>query len=211
MLISCKRQGCWDPPDLLLDDLILERVECFKYWGVILTSDLSWSSHIESICTKSQKLLGLLYCRFYKHAETSALLQLYHSLVRPHLEYASDVTYRDIQLNENVQKFGLRICSKQWDLELLSNFSVPNLQSRQLHHKLCTMFKIIHNLISFPSSVFVPRPSRCRSNVFFQPFAHSNCFLHSFVPCTISSWNSLPTNVINALTLPAFKALYTCT
>jgi len=32
------------------------------------------------------------------------------------------------QLIENVQKFGLRICSKQWDLgydELLSNFSVP--------------------------------------------------------------------------------------
>jgi len=89
--------------------------------------------------------------RFYKHAEPSALLQLYHSLVRPHLEYASDVwdphLQRDIQLIENVQKFGLRICSKQWDLgydELLSNFSVPNLQSRRLHHKLCTMFKIVH-------------------------------------------------------------------
>ena len=125
----------------------------------------------------------------------------------PHLQ-------KDIQLIENVQKFGLRICSKQWDLgydQLLSNFSVPNLQSRRLHHKLCTMFKIIHNLIPFPSSVFVPHPSRCQSNVFFQPFACTNCFLHSFVPSTISSWNSLPTNITNALTLPAFKALYTCT
>ena len=88
---------------------------------------------------------------------------------------------------------------------------------RMTHHYInmvqaaCTMFKIVHNLISFPPSVFVPRPSICRSNVYFQPFARTNCFLHSFVPNTISSWNSLPTNVTNALTLPAFKALYTCT
>ena len=66
-------------------------------------------------------------------------------------------------------------CSKQWDLgydKLLSNLSAPKLQS----HRLCKMFKILHNLISFPSSVFVPRPSRCWSNVIFQPFAHTNCF-----------------------------------
>ena len=158
--------------------------------------------------------MGLLYRRFYKHAEPSALLQLYHSLVRPHLKYASDVwdplTYKETYSSLKMcKKFGLRICSKQWDLGY--DESVPNLQSHWVHHKLCTMFKIVHNLISFPPSVFVPRPSRCRSNVYFQPFARTNCFLHSFVPSTISSWNSLPTNVTNALTLPAFKALYTCT
>ena len=159
----------------------------FQILGVILTSDLSWSSHVESICTKSQKLLGLLYCRFYKHAEPSALLQLYRSLIRPYLVYASDVwdSHLDIELIGNVQRFGLRICSKQWDLgydELLSNFSVPNLQSHRLHHKRCTMFKIVHCLISFPSSVFVPHPSRCRSNVYIQPFAPPTVFCtHSYL------------------------------
>jgi len=34
-----------DPSNLLLDDQTLERVECFKYLGIILTSDLSWLSH----------------------------------------------------------------------------------------------------------------------------------------------------------------------
>ena len=121
------------------------------------------------------------------------------------------------QLIENVQKFGLRICSKQWDLgydELWSNFSVPIAFSRinlQLHHKLCTIFKIVHNLISFPSSVF---PSRCWSNVYFQPFAHTNCFLHSFVPSTISSWNSLPEcihlNFVNRVHL-CVSTCYCCT
>ena len=67
--------------------------------------------------------------------------QHYYNFIIPHLDYASDVwdshLHRDIQLIENVQKFGLRICSKQWDLgydELLSNFSVPNLQSQALYN-----------------------------------------------------------------------------
>ena len=80
--------GYCHPPDHLLDDSCLERVESFKYLGILLSSDLSWSEHIESICTKASKLL---YHKFYKHAELPALFQLYLSLVRPHLEYASDV------------------------------------------------------------------------------------------------------------------------
>jgi len=120
---------------------------------------------VTSLCTKARKLLGLLYHRFYKHAEPSALLQLYLLLVRPHLEYASDVwdphLQKDVTLIENVQKFGLRICAKQWDLgydELISNFDVCTLQTRRLEHKFCTMFKIVHNLISFPP-ILVPRYS----------------------------------------------------
>jgi len=119
--LSRKRQGCCDPPD----NLILERVECFNYLGVILTSDLL--RHVESICTKSQKLLGLLYHRFHKHAEPSALLQLYHSLVRTHLKYASNVwdphLQRDIQLIENVQKFGLRIVANS-GIWVMMNFLI---------------------------------------------------------------------------------------
>ena len=88
MLISHRRQHHCDPPELLLDNISLERVECFKY---LLNSDLSWSNHVHmtSICTKARKLLELLYHRFYKHAEPSALFQHYLSLVRPHLEYAT--------------------------------------------------------------------------------------------------------------------------
>ena len=133
-------------------------------------------------------------------------------MVRPHLEYASDVwdphLLKDKTLIENVQKFGLRICAKQWDLgynELLSNFAASMLQSRRLEHKLSTMFKIVHNLTVFPPSIFVPCQSRTGSNAYLQPFAHTNSFLHSFVPSTISLWNSLPSNITSTLTLPTFK------
>ena len=47
----------------------LERVECFKYLGLLLTSDLFWSTHVDSICSKARKLLGLLYRKYYQYTE----------------------------------------------------------------------------------------------------------------------------------------------
>ena len=90
MVISRKRRPTY-PGVLYLRDTPLEHLECFKYLGVILASDLSFSQHIDSVCSKARKILGLLYQRFYNNASKDTLLQLYLSLVRPHLEYASPV------------------------------------------------------------------------------------------------------------------------
>ena len=135
------------------------------------------------------------------------------SLVIPHLEYGCHIwdphLQKDKVMLENVQKFGLRICARQWDLgynELLSNFHAPTLQDRRLYHKLCNMYKIVNNLISFPPSIFVPRHSSHHANTYVQPFAHSNAFLHSYVPSTVSSWNSLSSNITNQPTLSTFKS-----
>ena len=120
----------------------------------------------------------------------------------PHLQ-------KDKVMLENVQKFGLRICARQWDLgynELLSNFHAPTLQDRRLYHKLCNIYKIVNNLISFPPSIFVPRHSSHHANTYVQPFAHSNAFLNSYVPSTVSSWNSLSSNITNQPTLSTFKS-----
>ena len=46
---------------------------------------------IDSICGKARKILGLLYRRFSHDTEPYALLQLYLSLLRPYLEYGSQV------------------------------------------------------------------------------------------------------------------------
>jgi len=40
---------------LYLASQLLECVKSYKYLGVIITSDLSWSEHIQSICNKSRK------------------------------------------------------------------------------------------------------------------------------------------------------------
>ena len=105
------------PPTINLNGIPLNRVTEFKYLGVLITADLSWTTHINMICTKARRLIGMLYRQFCQDADISTLKQLYVSNIRPHLEYACQVwdpyLKRDIDLMESVQKFALRVCSKQ--------------------------------------------------------------------------------------------------
>ena len=97
----------------------MERVSSYKYLGVTITEDLSWSSHINEITKKARKHIGLLYRQFYAWSTPDALLTLYKSVVRPHLEYASQVwsphLIKHINQLELVQKFALKTCLKQWN------------------------------------------------------------------------------------------------
>ena len=105
MTISRKRKPVTLNYSLTLNNSNLEQVESYKYLGLLLTSDLSWSPHISSICLKARKILNLLYRRFYSNVSQDVLKQLYLSLVRPHLEYSCHVW----SALENVQKFACRI------------------------------------------------------------------------------------------------------
>ncbi|XP_022808744.1 uncharacterized protein LOC111345728 [Stylophora pistillata] len=86
----------------------LEPASQAKDLGVTVHTDLSWKTHIELVCTKANKLLGLVkrFCRDIYDTETRKLL--YGSMVRPHLEYASNVwspyMAEYINLIENFQR-----------------------------------------------------------------------------------------------------------
>ena len=215
MLISRKRSHYVPTTPLSLNGCILEKVPSFKYLGMMISSDLSWSEHIQRACGKARKIIGLLYRRYYHHADSRTLLQLYVSLVRPHVEYAAPVwdphLAQDINMLENVQKFGLRVCSKQWDTgysELLNMCNLSTLENRRLYLKLCHLFKIVNGLCYFPSGVIVPRhnPSHAmRPLMLEQPFARTNCFQHSFIPDSVRKWNYLPDYVVCAANYPNFK------
>ena len=121
-----------------------------QYLGLLISSDLSWSNHIQSICSKARKILGLLYRKYCKFSDQATLLQLYIYLVHPHLEYSAPVwnphLQRDIQMLERTQKFACRMCTKTWHAgyeELQHTLQLPSLSNRRLFHKLCTIFKVI--------------------------------------------------------------------
>ena len=119
MIISRKRNSVY-PEQFILNAIPLEQLETFKYLGVLLLSDLSWSAHIDSICTKARKVIALLYRRFYDNVDNHSLLELYTVLVCPHLEYAASIwdpqLIKDTTNLKNVQKFAIKMCLKQWDL-----------------------------------------------------------------------------------------------
>ena len=124
-------------------------------------------------------------------------MKLYSSIVRPHMEYASQVWNPHLKKNidelENTQKMALTLAA-QWE-----------------YLNLCTFYKIIHNEIFFPPNILhFKKPASLRSASclkLVQPFAHSNAFKSSHVPLLCSLWNNLPLHIVQAPTLPQFKKL----
>ena len=90
MILSCKKKVSSPLTFLSLGVFSFDWVYSFKYLWVILTCDLTLSNHTQMVCNKARKILGVLHKRFY-NAPASTWFQLYLSMVRPHLEYASPV------------------------------------------------------------------------------------------------------------------------
>ena len=77
MMISRKKNSLLPPAPLHLGGRLLECVNSYKYLGVHLSSDLSWSNHTQHVSVKAKKLIGLIYRNFYNHIPQNMLLKLY--------------------------------------------------------------------------------------------------------------------------------------
>ena len=136
--------------------ILIESVETFKYLGLLLTTDLSWSTHINSICSKAKRILGLLYRRYYNLVDVSTIKQLYLSLVRPHLDCGCVVwnpyTCKNGKSIENVQAFACKMASKRWDAgydKLLGLLNIPSLEQRKTHLKVGICTKLFMDCVTF--------------------------------------------------------------
>ena len=87
------------------------------------------------------------------------LIIFYISIIRPHLEYAAPVWspehMKDINKLENVQKFALRVCTKQWNSpyeDLIDMCHLPELRTRRNHLSLGLLHKIINEECILPNA-----------------------------------------------------------
>ena len=66
----------------------LESVESHKYLEVEIDGKLSWNKHISAVTVKGNRALDFIR-RNLNNCPEEVKKQVYYSLVRPHLEYAS--------------------------------------------------------------------------------------------------------------------------
>ena len=76
--------------------------------GVLVSEDLSWSKHTNSICSKAYKSLYFIRRLILQHSSTALRRQLYLTLVRSHLGYCSQLwrpfLVKDILHIEQIQR-----------------------------------------------------------------------------------------------------------
>ena len=79
-------------PRVSINDQVINRVGNTKTLGVFIDENISWKTHIEHVCKKVSKGIGVLR-RVKDVISKECLERLYKTLVLPHLDYCSLVWY----------------------------------------------------------------------------------------------------------------------
>jgi len=89
-----------------VDNQPVEVVDSEKHLGVVVSSDLKTAANCKEAYTKANRMLGFI-SRTIKYRNPTKLINLYKSLVRPHLDYCSSAWNphynKDKSLLERVQ------------------------------------------------------------------------------------------------------------
>ena len=190
----------------------LESVAKEKYLGVVFNTKLNWNDHISTVVGKARGTLGFLQ-RNFSAAPKRTKQMLYTSKVRSVLGCASTVwaphTAENKKKLEAVQKKAARFVNNNYNWQADSDAMVQQLQwltleRRRTHARLALLYRFAHGLAFLPPGILTlmqregPRPK------FFRPGGGAP-FCTTFVPATIPVWNRLPTSVVEAPSLDAFK------
>ena len=195
--------------DYVLNGVQLVRVDCIKYLGVMITQDLNWARHIQSVCNKGNRILGVFY-RNLSFCPRDAKLAAYKGLLRPVLEYASTVwdphqSYLKDSL-EAIQRRAARFVASEYSREpgtvtsLLKDLDLVPLVERRKQNRLILFAKSVYGQAQIPIDC-LRHPLRRSRNMhdmhFCQLYARTNCYKYSFLPNTVRDWNSLTASLIS--------------
>ena len=85
-MVFCSDKKIVMYPKLLINDVEIERVDCFNFLGLQLNHNLKWNKHISHVSLKMTKITGLLH-KLILEFPASILKSIYNTLVLPHINY----------------------------------------------------------------------------------------------------------------------------
>jgi Reverse transcriptase (RNA-dependent DNA polymerase)/Endonuclease-reverse transcriptase len=197
--------------DYKLDDQSLTKVKDYKYLGLHISDNLSWSKHINYITNKANKVLyvtKLALARSTQKVKETA----YKSIVRPLVEYSSSVwdPYYANQIDsvEMIQRKAARFCLNRYQkmdsvTDMLQQLNWKPLASRRKASRLAAFSKVFNRDESLEdlSSLVIQAPYNALRNT--NPLriqsvtCRKNIGHYSFIPRSIREWNSLPPEILN--------------
>ena len=146
--------------------MVIDRVSSYKFLGVIISNDLSWNEHCDSIHKKATKRFFVLQTLKRVGLGTNNLVLVYCSIVRSIVEYASPV-WAAIPLHldkliESVQRQALKIIFGRVDYtEALVLAGLESLSDRRVG--ACKRFMATARQMS-PLKNIIPSPAAIESH-----------------------------------------------
>ncbi len=175
------------------------------------------ASNFPSNAKKPQvKLMLGFISRNFSFKNKDGILQLYISLVRPHLEYAvqfwSPHHAKDIAKPEAAQRRAIKMITsvrnKSYE-EKLAQLNLFSLEKRQLRGKNIESFKIFKGFTNVDANKMfsIDNTSRTRSNgvTLRCKQVQLDCTKFFFTNGLVREWNKLPPSVMQCDTMNSFK------
>jgi len=198
--------------DYKIDNCSVTRATSIRDSGIIIDSNLSFTTHINTITKKSFKMLGFINRNTVNFKNINALKILFFALVRSHLEFGSIVWSPSyitfINTIENVQlKFLKLLCYKF--IPLISKISY-NMRMSELSFISCEVRRKIANIMFIydllNGHIFSPdllsmiafnTANHClrKSNLFHVPFYNNNYSSTSYFPRALKLSNPVVDHV----------------
>jgi hypothetical protein len=195
---------------------IIENVEQEKDLGMIISRDMKVWGQCNYAYVKANRMLGLIK-RTIKFKRTDIMLRLYKALVRPHLEYCSEVWSpyykKDKEHLEKIQHRFTRIIPGLKDMtynERLKILGLWTLEERRNRADLIETFKLIKGLSAVPYQLFfeLDKNSRTRGHCYriVKNRFSKTVRQYSFSQRVINRWNGLDQQTVESQTLNEFKS-----
>ena len=90
VLFHSKRLKRYRSLNLKIDGVNIQEVSTVKYLGVTFDANLTWKNHINELCLKLSKTVGI-FSKLRYYVNVDILIMLYYSLIYPFLTYGIQV------------------------------------------------------------------------------------------------------------------------
>ena len=194
----------------------LQLVEHARLLGIILSQNMSVTNQCDNVASQGLKRVFLLLNSFCS-SNTSTMISLYKTYVRPILEYCtpawSPYLLQDIDQLESVQRFFTRslpgIAQLPYHMRL-TTLGLQSLELRRIHRDCLYLYKMLHNIVDSKfNDMFTFRSDLSLSNMplrgncltFCIPKFHLACYEHNFAVCVVHYWNALPDFIVQSISL----------
>lgn len=179
-------------------DIITQSTE-EKDIDITIYEKLKFQIHINNQTKKANQRLGMIK-RSFIYMDNNMFTTLYTSIVRPHLEYGSNVwsviIKKEAIQTENVQRRATQLVKNIQHLSYSDRLRYQGLQSLYYRRLRCDMvetFRIINNIDKVNSINIFPKnenTTRGHKHKIYMRQCRTNIRKYRFSPRVVDTWNS---------------------